>query len=151
MAREFHAEVSDVTLTRYSHKKFDRTTSPPGEPPAVVSGALKRSLRLYAATRVGAASAESKVVPLIKYARIQETGGTIHAKGGGYLHWKSNAAFGPLVKGQKRKKNDHYAKKVTLPPRPYMAPTHRKMVSDGSLHNAAVKELKLVIQEVLHG
>src|SRR5271170_1970695 len=79
MAREFHEEVVDVTLTRFSHKRGVRTTSPPGEPPATVGGHLRRSIRLYAASRTGTYTAESRVRPLIVYARIQETGGTIRA------------------------------------------------------------------------
>jgi len=128
MARTFHKTVSDETLVRYSHTRGTFTPSPPGEPPAIVGGALKRSLRLYPAIRTGPSSAQSKVVPLIKYARIQELGGTVHAQDG-LLHWKTNG-------------KDHYASSVTLPPRPYMRPTHRKTIEDGRLRNAAIEALK---------
>jgi hypothetical protein len=68
------------------------------------------------------------VVPLIVYARIQELGGTVTAHGGGVLHWKSGGS-------------DHFAKSVTLPPRPYMRPTHRRTFQDGTLRKAAIEAL----------
>jgi hypothetical protein len=141
MAREFHEEVVDVTLTRFSHRRGTQTPSPPGQPPAVVGGHLRRAIRLYAASRTGAYTAESRVRPLIVYARIQETGGTIHAHGKA-LRWTSDAAFGPLAKGQKRKGNVHFAQSVTLPKRPYMKPTHEAVISNGRMRRAAVAEMR---------
>lgn len=146
MARAFHAELSDVTLVQYSHPRGMQTTSPPGQPPAIVGGHLKRSLRLYAAVRTGAYSARSRVVPLIVYARIQELGGTVNASHPGFklvmgpdgrhrfvqtgmLHWVSDGKH-------------HFAQSVTLPPRPYMRPTHRRMVSDGRLRQAAIDSVR---------
>lgn len=128
MAREFHAELSDHVLVQYSHPRGTRTNSPPGQPPAIVGGHLKRSLRLYAAVRTGTYSARSRVTPLIVYARIQELGGTVEA-GDRLLRWKTNGKF-------------HFARSVRIPPRPYMRPTHRKMVSDGRLRSAAIRAVR---------
>lgn len=128
MAREFHKVVTDETLVRTSHKRGTQTPSMPGQPPALVGGHLKRAMRLYPAWSTGPGTAESRVVPLIVYARIQELGGTVHASGKA-LHWVMNG------KG-------YFAQSVTLPPRPYMRPTHRKTVEDGRLRNAAIKELR---------
>ena len=131
MAREFHEEVVDVTLTRFSHKRGTETTSPPGQPPALVGGHLRRSVRLYAASRTGAYTAESRVRPLIVYARIQETGGTVHAHGKA-LRWMSGGSA-------------HFAKSVTLPKRPYMGPTHRAVIANGRMRRAAVAEMRAVV------
>jgi hypothetical protein len=123
--------VTDVTLTRYSHKRGTRTTSPPGQPPALVGGHLRRAIRLYAASRTGAYTAESRVRPMIVYARIQETGGTVHAHGKA-LHWVGGGV-------------DFFAKSVTLPKRPYMAPTHRAAIANGRMRRAAVAEMRQVV------
>jgi len=128
MAREFHEEVVDVTLTRFSHRRGTQTPSPAGEPPAIVGGHLRRSLRLYAASRTGQYTAESRVRPTIVYARIQESGGTIHAHGKA-LHWTGGGV-------------DFFAKSVTLPKRPYMKPTHEAVIRNGRMRRAAVAEMR---------
>lgn len=127
MARKFHEQVADVELTRSSHRAGTRTPSLPGQPPAIVGGHLKRSLRLYPAIPSGEFRATSKVIPLIVYARIQELGGTVTAHGKA-LRW----TMGGKV---------YFAKSVTLPPRPYLRPVHRRMIADGTLRKAAIDEL----------
>ncbi|HUN38468.1 MAG TPA: hypothetical protein VMU95_41285 [Trebonia sp.] len=133
MAREFHEELTEETLTRYSHKRETQTPSPPGGPPALVGGHLRRSVRLYAASRTGPYTAESRVRPMIVYARIQEMGGTIRAHGKA-LHWVSGGI-------------DFFAKSVTLPKRPYMAPTHRTVIVNGRMRRAAVAEMRSVVTD----
>lgn len=142
MARAFHTVVVDETLTRYSHGRGERTDSPPGQPPASVSGNLRRSVRLYPAVSTGAYSAQSSVVPLIVYARIQELGGVVVAKHTytdkngkvrqGYLAWNTGGKM-------------HFAHSVKLPARPYMRPTHRQTVADGRLRQAAIDTLKKLV------
>jgi len=132
MARAFHAEVSNVTLVESSHARGTRTPAAAGEPPSLISGALKRSLRLYAAVRLSAYKAMSHVKPLIVYARIQELGGTIRPRDAKALSW---------VMGGKR----YFAQQVTLPARPYMRPTHRQMVANGKLRDAAIKAVRGLI------
>src|SRR5262249_27150614 len=98
--------------------------------PAAVTGSLRRSVRLEAARPSGPYRAKSEVGPRIVYARIQEQGGTIVAKHltrsgkPGYLRWGASGAY-------------HFARSVTIPPRPYMRPVHRRLVSDGRLRSAA--------------
>lgn len=142
MARAFHTVVVDETLTRYSHGRGERTDSPPGQPPASVSGALRRSVRLYPAVSTGAYSAQSSVVPLIIYARIQELGGVVVArhtytgKDGkthpGFLAWNTGGKM-------------HFARSVRIPPRPYMRPTHKQVIADGRLRKASIDTLKKLV------
>jgi len=122
MAREYHRALIDETLTRSSHSRGTPTPAPPGGPPALVGGHLKRSVRLYPAYTTGTYSAEAKVVPLIVYARIQELGGTVRAHGKA-LHWTQGG------KG-------YFAQSVTL------RPTHKLEISNGKLRDAAIQELK---------
>jgi hypothetical protein len=131
MATTFLREVSDVDLVRYSHQRLTRTPSPPGEPPALIGGHLKRSLHHYPAVRTGPASASSRVSPLIVYARIQEKGGTIVPHGHPFLRWKGLGGKGFV-----------YARSVTLPERPYMRPAHHRLIADGRLRQAAIKAIR---------
>jgi hypothetical protein len=139
MARRFHQVVSDQTLVATSHGRGTPTPAPPGGPPALVSGALKRSIRLYPATKTGQYTARSNVCPLIVYARIQELGGIVDAKHTyvdkhgkvrqGYLAWGS----GP---------GRRYAHSVTIPARPYMRTTRARTIADGSLRAAAIQAVR---------
>lgn len=64
------------TLRRYTHPKGTPTTSPPGEPPALVSGDLMRSYKTRGpkpGRKPGVVLAE--VGPTMVYSRIQELGG----------------------------------------------------------------------------
>lgn len=140
MAKRFHSVVSDETLVEYSHGKGTPTPSPPGGPPAIITGGLKRSMRLYPAVSTGPGKAKSHVQPLIVYARIQELGGIVVARHTytdrhgkvrqGYLAW-ADAGHGK-----------HFAHSVKIPARPYMRPTHRKVVADGSLTRAAADAVR---------
>lgn len=62
-------------LTTYSHSAGTPTPSPPGEPPAIVSGQLRRSVRVGTPTQVGRGTWESRTGPTAVYGRIQERGG----------------------------------------------------------------------------
>jgi hypothetical protein len=97
-----------VQLSRYSHPPNTPTPSPPGEPPARISGHLRGGLSPTGPYPTGAGFA-GKLGPTAVYARIQELGGQT---GRGHS--------------------------VTLPPRPYMQPTHRQVIADGSLRRAFV-------------
>jgi len=138
MARAFHNEVVGSELVMFSHSAGTRTPAPAGGPPAAVTGSLRRSVRLNAARPTGDYRATADVSPRIVYARIQEMGGTITAKHltergkPGYLRWGVSGAY-------------HFARSVTLPPRPYMRPVHRRMVSDGRLRNAAAGAVRRLV------
>jgi HK97 gp10 family phage protein len=58
-----------------SHKRGAPTTSRPGEPPDVVSGTLRRSIKSDPVS-VNGWVAKGSVYPTAVYARIQELGGT---------------------------------------------------------------------------
>jgi hypothetical protein len=76
-----HQLVSEVTrneLLRYTHPVGTKTSSPPGQPPAIVSGALRRSIKQDPITgghKVGQYRWETTVGGTIVYSRIQELGG----------------------------------------------------------------------------
>ena len=72
------AEVEVEAETKKSftgaHKKGTRTTSQPGTPPDVVTGALRRSIT-SSPVQVTATAATGSVYPAAVYSRIQELGG----------------------------------------------------------------------------
>jgi phage gpG-like protein len=86
------ARAAQQNLTIYTHPPRTVTPSPPGGPPALISGALRRSIKTRR-TKRGPTQYEGRVGPTIVYARIQELGGVT---GAGY--------------------------RTRLPPRPYLRP-----------------------------
>ena len=78
-----------------------RTSSPPGQPPALQTGTLRRSVRPTAPHKIGFGAWEVRVGPTVVYGRIQELGG--------------QAGRG---------------RSVTLPARPYMKPALEKAWPD---------------------
>jgi hypothetical protein len=123
MAYAYQRRLVTDTLRRYTHPPFTKTPSPPGQPPALVTGTLRRSVRVVPAAG-GGAVARSSVAPHTVYARIQEYGGHIYPVRARFLRWVEDGAV-------------HFARHVYLPPRPYMRPTTAEMAADGSLHRAA--------------
>ncbi len=97
-----------VQLSRYSHPPHTPTPSPPGQPPARISGHLRGSLDPTGPYPVNGGFG-GKVGPTAVYSRIQELGGVT---GRGHS--------------------------VTLPPRPYLGPTRAALVTDGSLRRIFV-------------
>lgn len=95
-----------VHLSRYYHPPNTPTPSPPGEPPARITGHLRGSLSPTGPYPTGGGFG-GKVGPTAVYSRIQELGGQA-----GRNH------------------------SVTLPPRPYMRPTRASVIADGSLRRA---------------
>lgn len=63
-------------LSRYSHNRGTPTPSPPGDPPAKITGTLRDSWELLGPTPAGAAAWMATLGPTAPYARIQELGGT---------------------------------------------------------------------------
>ncbi|MEV7034639.1 hypothetical protein AB0N99_30960 [Streptomyces sp. NPDC093272] len=97
-----------VELSRYSHPPGTPTPSPPGQPPARITGHLRGGLSPTGPYPTGSGFG-AKLGPTAVYARIQELGGQA-----GRNH------------------------SVTLPPRPYMRPTRAGVIADGSLRRAFV-------------
>lgn len=62
-------------LTTYSHPAGTPTPSPPGEPPALVTGQMRRSVRVSTPAQVAPGTWETRTGPSVIYGRIQELGG----------------------------------------------------------------------------
>lgn len=137
MANEFHAELVDVTLRRTTHDPGDVTTSRPGEPPALVTGTLRRSARVVPALAAGPRAVASVRVGAV-YARIQEKGGKVTVKKKPYLKFPYGGSW-------------HSVKSVKLPARPYMAPTLAVLLATGRLRGAANAAIAAVVAEAAHG
>lgn len=91
-------------LTSSSHKKGTPTPSQPGEPPSLVTGQLRRSIRVDHPNRGGEGIWSTRIGPTAVYGRIQELGGVT---GRGHA--------------------------TTLPARPYLAPALEAAISSGRL------------------
>jgi phage gpG-like protein len=100
-----HERDVKLILTRLTHARGTRTPSAPGEPPALVSGTLRRSVT-HIAVGSGPGLAIGAVWADAWYAGIQETGGRVTAKRFPQL---GNPAVG------------FFGTSVDLPARPYMA------------------------------
>lgn len=109
--------------------------SPPGTPPARVSGTLARSVKPSAARMTGPYAAGNSVAPHTVYARIQQRGGHIYPRHEtadgrpGFLRWESKTGV-------------HYARHVYLPPRPYMVMTPATRTA---CHDAAVSAVRAIL------
>lgn len=62
-------------LSRTTHRAGTPTPSRPGQPPSLVSGTLRRSVKIVPAVQVGRSAWVAKVGPTAAYARVQELGG----------------------------------------------------------------------------
>jgi phage gpG-like protein len=108
----FTAEVKADELSRFTHGPLswgESTNSPPGSPPALVSGALRGSVRPEPPVSSGTRCVVV-VGGTVVYARIQELGG-----------WAG------------RGHRSH------LPPRPYLKPAAERLIANGSITKAAVR------------
>lgn len=86
-------------LTYFTHPPGTPTPSAPGDPPALISGALRRSIKVRR-TKRGPGVYEGRVGPTIVYGRIQELGGRL-GQNPRHGMWRSPGF---------------------LPPRPYLRP-----------------------------
>ncbi len=136
MAQEFHTELVDVTLRKSSHKAGTPTPAAAGDPPALVSGTLRRSVRIVPAIAMGSRAIATVGVGVV-YARIQEKGGTVTVKRAKVLYNKrTRQAFGLSV---------------TLPKRPYMEPTRDLLVVTGRFRARAKMAVFAVVKEAAGG
>lgn len=104
-----------VALLRLSHLPDTPTPSPPGTPPAAISGELARSVRRSRVIALELGRFRTSVGAHTVYARIQQLGGTIHPR-----HLTKTGAPGWLGWGGTPGHRVHFARSVTLPPRPYL-------------------------------
>lgn len=78
MGRTLVREVTRNELVRYTHPAGTKTNSPPGQPPAIITGTLRRSVKqepISGGRRVSQFRWETTVGGTAVYARIQELGG----------------------------------------------------------------------------
>ena len=66
-------------LATGSHRKGEPTTAAPGEPPDLVTGNLRRSVRVTGPDLVGPTAWQGQTGPTAEYGRIQELGGVTGA------------------------------------------------------------------------
>ena len=112
-------------LARYHHGPMSRTPSPPGEPPAMISGRLAASVLVQRDgddALVGPTSwASSKNGP---YGRFLELGGEHAARNRtGYMWWREDGFR-------------HRARKLSKAPRPYLRPATEDAISSGEIYEA---------------
>ncbi len=139
MAETYRRYVQKVTLRRFAHSPGTWTTSPPGGTPAWVNGDLARSIKSRQGNRT-AYTASAGVGPYIIYGRIQEKGGDIWHRRANWLHWQNiDPRTGQLT--------DWYRKHVYIPPRPYLEPSARDTIADGSLSRSAAAAFMAAVWE----
>jgi hypothetical protein len=131
MAVEFHRELVDVTLRKSSHALGTPTPSQPGQPPAIVSGTLRRSARAVPAVSSGSRAVAAVRVGTV-YARIQELGGVVKVKRATVLGNPKAGFFGT---------------QVTLPKRPYIKPTRELLLTTRRFQRVATDAITAVVEE----
>lgn len=97
-------------LARTSHQRGTPTPAAPGQPPSLIDGTLRRSVKVKGPSREGADGWKAEIGPTAVYGRIQELGGMT---GRGH--------------------------RTRLPARPYLGPALDQVVSSGELE-AAMRE-----------
>jgi phage gpG-like protein len=106
-----------VKLTSSSHPEGSRTPSAPGEPPSLISGKLRRSLKRTPAMVTAPGCATCVLGSSLIYAPVHEFGPvTITAKRFPQLGNPTVGFFG---------------RSVTIPKRPYMAPSMIELIASG--------------------
>ena len=96
------------------HKAGTPTPSAPGQPPAQISGDLRKSVKKFPVHRHGHGDYSVSVMPTAPYAKIQEKGGTITPKTKPYLAFQINGQW-------------VFARSVTIPARPFIEPARKRL------------------------
>lgn len=142
MADTYRDHVSHVTLQRYTNAPYSKTPSPPGQPPARISGELAGSVRSHLGPSSGLV-ARASTAPHTVYARVQEIGAEITVKSRKYLKWLTNYPTSATAFWKSAREGDglflNFARSVTIPARPYMRPATRECIANGSLARAAMR------------
>lgn len=123
MGRVHQRRMQDNELVRFSHAPGTKTPSPPGAPPALISGALRNSVTCIRGPG-GGMVASALTGPHTVYASIQEYGGHIYPRRAKFLRWEQDGQV-------------HFSKHVYLPPRPYVRPSRNAVLANGSAVAAA--------------
>jgi phage gpG-like protein len=120
-----------VTLTSSTHSRGTPTPSKPGQPPSLVSGNLRRSVHRTTARATAPGVAYCAIGAMAKYAPVHEFGPvTIRAKNFPQLGNPDVGFFGV---------------QVTIPRRPFLAPTVERLVGSGMLTQVAVDGWQAVL------
>lgn len=107
-----------LTLTQRTHKEGTPTPSPAGQPPALVSGNMRRSLIRVPAQAAGGGIAAQALTCYVKYGSVHEFGPVTIRSHGNY----------PL---RNRKTGQVFGQEVTIPRRPWMRPAMEKLAASG--------------------
>jgi phage gpG-like protein len=129
MAHTFERAVKRTLSLRTRGMHDFRNPGERGQAPAMRSGALRSSVT--SAGGGGAPVAEASVAPHVFYAGIQEWGGEMHARPGGYMHFISGGEW--------------FLKEVHVGPNPYMRPTLVACIGNGSLGRAAAQAFEIAV------
>lgn len=129
MAHTFERAVKR-TLSLRSRGQYDRRAREErGQPPAMRSGALRNSVTSAGGT--GDPVAVSSVAPHVFYAGIQEWGGSMNARPRSAMHFFSGGEW--------------FLQHVRVGPNPYMRPTIRACIANGSLSRAAADAFEAAV------
>lgn len=121
MAHTFERALKRTLTLRTRGAHDFRPRDERGQPPAMRSGALRNSVTSWGGGGDGVAI--SAVAPRVFYAGIQEWGGSMHARPHSAMHFFSGGEW--------------FLKHVHVGPNPYIRPTVRMCVANGSLSYAA--------------
>ena len=123
--------MAKLTLSTGAHAAGTDTHNPPGGPPGLISGALRRSVARTPAMPSGPATWSQALGSVIHYAAVHEFGPvTITAKNFPVLGNPTVGFFG---------------KSVTIPARPWMKPTVEKLISSELGAKAAIAAFEAAI------
>ena len=127
---EVHKDwMQNVTLARYQSVPVSQTPSPPGAPPASMTGTLRRSVTCVRGPG-GGMVASSIVGPHTIYAATQEFGG-VHT---GRPHmWLWLKYIGP----EEVRRRGWVKRQVDIPARPYVRPSRDDVIANGMAVGAA--------------
>lgn len=127
-------DTAELTMKRKlaekSHPRKTKTPSLPGEPPALITGAMRRSVRQRGPTPDGPDAYVGRVGPRAAQSRIQELGGYVRKAA-------HKGHIGPM-------REEGY---IHLPARPYAAPTEKEI--RGKVEAIFEQEIEAAIRRVL--
>lgn len=129
MGRAHRDHLVNVTLLRSgAHPPVTQTPSPPGSPPAQMTGRLRASVRCTRGPG-GGMHATSLVSANTIYAATQEWGGVHHGNPDMFL-WLS------YIRCHEVKMRGWRKPVVNIPERPYMRPSRDDVIADGAVVRA---------------
>jgi phage gpG-like protein len=133
MGRAHQDHLTRVTLSRFQSVPMERTPSPPGAPPAAMTGRLRGSVTCVQGASSGVVG-RSVVGPHTIYAATQEWGGVHYGRPHMWL-WLRYA-------GAEEVRRRGWVKRVVhIPERPYMRPSRDEVIANGAITAAASASL----------